>query len=130
MVRELSCIYSDGPELSCQYIDGVIRRFPDAKTTMEYIRGINAQLRYDRDGYQDIYQSLKSEYDALVVENAKLKDENEQVWNKWRNLSMLVLRMIRKKDINGVQRLAQEGKHLIYSNVLRDDEALRGADEK
>ena len=62
---EFSDINSDGPELSCQYIDGVIKRFPESKPTMEYIRTINAQLRHDRDGYAEMYKELRAENERL-----------------------------------------------------------------
>ncbi len=40
-------IEDDGPETSCSFIDGVIKRFPEAENTMERIRTINTQLRYN-----------------------------------------------------------------------------------
>lgn len=70
---ELSDINSDGPELSCPYIDGVIKKYPDTATTLEYVRTINSQLRYDRNGYAEMYNEIKKEIDELKLKLAVAK---------------------------------------------------------
>lgn len=69
----LSDINTDGPELSCPYIDGVIRRFPETKATMEYIRTINAQLRHDADGYKTMYLELKSQLEEIKKDSDRFE---------------------------------------------------------
>lgn len=89
-------------------------------------------------GFEDLIDDTKygaglekyPTYLELQAEVGRLKDENKQVWNKWLNLSSLVLMMIRKKDIAAVQKLAQDGRHLIYSNVLRGNSSEGVEDEK
>lgn len=39
----------DKPEYSCLLIDGIIKKYPDTANTLEIIRKINTQLRYNSD---------------------------------------------------------------------------------
>lgn len=61
-----SDVDSDGPELPCPYLDGVIKKYPDTATTLEYVRTINSQLRYDRNGYAEMYNEIKKENAELT----------------------------------------------------------------
>lgn len=72
---ELSDINSDGPELSCPYIDDVIKKYPDTATKLEYVRTINLQLRYERNGYAEMYNEIKKELAAKDKEIERLKAE-------------------------------------------------------
>lgn len=67
-------IGDDGPELSCPFIDGVINRFPETKNTMERIRTINTQLRYNLNATTEINNDINKENELLKKENATLKD--------------------------------------------------------
>ena len=109
---EFSDINSDGPELSCQYIDGVIKRFPESKPTMEYVRTINAQLRHDRDGYAEMYKELRAENEIMKNE---IKMAREALVDCFRFA----------KDGNAVKI-----ELICDSEIKRIDQALRGADEK
>lgn len=88
-----SDIDSDGPELSCPYIDGVIKRFPESANTMEYVRTINSQLRHDRDGYATMYKELQTLLDEAVN---LLKAIDTTLYGEWSSKRREFLERIKK----------------------------------
>lgn len=116
--RGFSDINSDGPELSCQYIDGVIKRFPESKTTMEYIRTINAQLRYDRDGYAEMYKELRAENELLDLKLNAYISGVDQLNNIWLEHGC---------EKSSSTCLACKAHNAVHGRI---DKSLRGADEK
>jgi len=119
---EFSDINSDGPELSCQYIDGVIKRFPESKPTMEYIRTINAQLRHDRDGYAEMYKELRAENERLKESVEQLANFDEKEFKRQWGIRRVGM-VMDHGSVNG----AMCFHHWFVTPVIK---ALRGADEK
>ena len=125
---EFSDINSDGPELSCQYIDGVIKRFPESKPTMEYIRTINAQLRHDRDGYAEMYKELRAENERLkpMISERFMVD----LVTEWKHFWMNQTQNNEQDRKNYFHRAFGVDANMKYDLANRIVKALRGADEK
>ena len=67
----------------------------------------------------------KSAYDKVLQDLEAEKAKVDELLLAWQNTSMLIQRMSRKKNIEQVQDLYRQGKHLIYSEVLRTEKALK-----
>lgn len=69
---------------------------------------------------QNMDYGYTKELEAKDAEIARLRELSQQMILNWHNCSMLIQRMSRKKSIEQVHDLYEKGKHLIYSEILRD----------
>lgn len=91
-------IGDDGPEQSCPFVDSVIKRFPETANTMERIRTINVQLRFNLEKERQKVKGLVEALRSLTNEASGFLSQANPYDHGHTNMEVMRLRIQKARE--------------------------------